>query len=434
MNRACRTFRVAWSPAQASYCGRIISLRIDRGNGFLRFFLTFESNDSCRYQSEVQKHLFRFSTMFKRRPGELQPEGNNSVVQILTAELSKRCIVIRSNLNSILINLLGLGCLMWGLSTDVRAQEKDKAKPGAEALPGINWSVDHLQQAVAPVRPGRVLLPQKWPNNARIAVVLSFDIDNESYPLSTGVTSPGPLSDAEYGATEGLPRIIAMLDRMNVPATFFTPAVSAILAPEMVPQILKSGKNEIALHGWIHESVDILDDAVQEQRLLGQAVDYLTKVSGKKPLGSRTGSWAFSPYTLSADKKLGLTYDSSLMAMDVPYELVSNGKDTGIVELPVTWVADDGIFFGAVGDLPSPKLVFQVFQEEFDMAYRERSFVMLTFHPNAERRSRFLYLERLVAYMKTKPDVWFATAAEVVNWIKLNPTVDTPFSRMPEQH
>jgi hypothetical protein len=67
------------------------------------------------------------------------------------------------------------------------------------------------------------------------------------------------------------------------------------------------------------------------------------------------------------------------------------------------------------------------------MAYRERSFVMLTFHPNAERRSRFLYLERLVAYMKAKPGVWFATAADVVNWIKSNPTVETPFSRMPDQ-
>ena len=339
----------------------------------------------------------------------------------------------RSNSNSILINLLALGCLTCGLSAEVHAQEKEKAKTGAEALPGINWSVDELQQAVAPVRPGHVLLPQKWPNNARVAVVVSFDIDNESYSLSTGVTAPGPLSDAEYGATEGLPRIIAMLDRLNVPATFFTPAVSAILAPEMIPQILKSGKNEIALHGWVHESVDILNDAAQEQRLLGQAVDYLTKVSGKKPLGSRTGSWAFSPYTLSVDQKFGLTYDSSLMAMDVPYELMSNGKDTGIVELPVTWVADDGIFFGPAGDLPSPKVVFQVFQEEFDMAYRERSFVMLTFHPNAERRSRFLYLERLVAYMKAKPGVWFATAADVVNWIKSNPTVETPFSRMPDQ-
>jgi peptidoglycan/xylan/chitin deacetylase (PgdA/CDA1 family) len=360
-------------------------------------------------------------------------DGKSILFKILGRVTFKGGSMKLSNSNTFLTNLMVLACLTCAMSVVVSAQEKEKAKTGTEALPGIDWSVDQLKKAVAPVRPGRVLLPEKWPNNARVAVVISFDIDNESYPLSTGVTAPGPLSDAEYGATEGLPRIIAMLDRFNVPATFFTPAVSAILAPEMIPQILKSGKNEVALHGWIHESVDVLNDGAKEEKLLGQAVDYLTKVSGKKPVGSRTGSWAFSSYTISVDRNLGLTYDSSLMAMDVPYEIMSNGKDTGIVELPVTWVADDGIYFGPTGALPSPKVIFQVFQDEFDMAYRERTFVMLTFHPNAERRSRFLYLEQLIAYMKTKPDVWFATAEQVVDWIKSNPTTDSSFSRMPEQ-
>jgi peptidoglycan-N-acetylglucosamine deacetylase len=326
-------------------------------------------------------------------------DGKSILFKILGRVTFKGGSMKLSNSNTFLTNLMVLACLTCAMSVVVSAQEKEKAKTGTEALPGIDWSVDQLKKAVAPVRPGRVLLPEKWPNNAR----------------------------------EGLPRIIAMLDRFNVPATFFTPAVSAILAPEMIPQILKSGKNEVALHGWIHESVDVLNDGAKEEKLLGQAVDYLTKVSGKKPVGSRTGSWAFSSYTISVDRNLGLTYDSSLMAMDVPYEIMSNGKDTGIVELPVTWVADDGIYFGPTGALPSPKVIFQVFQDEFDMAYRERTFVMLTFHPNAERRSRFLYLEQLIAYMKTKPDVWFATAEQVVDWIKSNPTTDSSFSRMPEQ-
>jgi peptidoglycan/xylan/chitin deacetylase (PgdA/CDA1 family) len=329
---------------------------------------------------------------------------------------------------------VALGCVGFALTgTRVSKAQVQQAKTGAAALPGINWTVEQLKQAVATARPGKVLLPKKWPNNARVAVVVSFDIDNESYPLSSGNTAAGPLSDAEYGATEGLPRILAMLDRLNVPATFFTPAVSAILAPEMIPAIMKSGRNEIAMHGWIHEAPDVLNDGAQEERLLNQASDYLTKVTGKKPVGSRTGSWAMSPYTTGVEQKVGVTYDSSMMAMDVPYEIIANGKDTGLVELPVTWVDDDGIYFGNTGTLPSPKLIFQVFQDEFDMAYREHSFLMLTFHPNAERRSRLLYLEQLVAYMQSKPGVWFATAEQVANYVKSNPTVDSPFGRMPEQ-
>lgn len=326
-------------------------------------------------------------------------------------------------------SLLAAVIVTLGL-TGKPAEEQERPKTGPGALPGISWTPDQIKEAVSTARPGKVLLPQKWPHDARVCVVVSFDIDNESYPLSTGDKNAGPLSDAEYGATEGLTRIVSMLDRLDVPATFFTPAVSALLAPEMIPQITKSGKNEIALHGWIHESVDVLNDQAQEERLLSQAIDYLTKVSGTRPVGSRTGAWSVSPFTTAIDKKLGLTYDSSMMAMDVPYEIMSHGQDTGIVELPVTWVQDDGIYFGPRGSLPSPQLIFQVFQEEFDMAYRERSFLMLTFHPNAERRSRFLYLEKLIAYMKTKPDVWFATAQQVAQWVKSNPTVESPFGRM----
>lgn len=332
----------------------------------------------------------------------------------------------------IAFGLAVLALAVFELTGGVKAYQNGQAKTGTAALPGTTWTVDQIKQAVATARPGRVLLPKKWPNDARVAVVISFDVDNESYPLSFGNTAAGPLSDAEYGATEGLPRVIAMLDRLNVPATFFTPAVSAILATDMIPQIMKSGRNEIALHGWIHESVDVLNDGAQEERLLGQAIDYITKETGKKPVGSRTGSWAMSPYTTGVDQKLGIKYDSSMMAMDVPYEIMANGKDTGLVELPVTWVQDDGIYFGQTGTLPSPKLIFQVFQDEFDMAYRERSFLMLTFHPNAERRSRILYLEQLIAYMKTKPGVWFATAEQVADYVKSNPTVDSPFGRMQE--
>jgi len=328
-------------------------------------------------------------------------------------------------------NLLVLLTILVTSAGNLSAQD-NQGKTGAAALPGINWTVDQLKQSVASVRPGRVMLPKKWPNDARVAVVVSFDVDNETFFLAEGNTAPGPVSNEEYGATEGLPRIIAMLDRLNVPATFFTPAVSTIIAPQIIPQIMKSGRNEIALHGWIHESVEKLNDAALEEKLMVQAIDHYTKQTGKKPVGSRTGSWQFSPYTLDIEQKLGLLYDSSLMAMDVPYELMSNGKDTGILELPVTWVQDDYPYFIASGSLPSPEMIFKVYRDEFDMAYREGTFLMLTFHPQIERRSRFLYLEQLIAYMKTKPGVWFATAEQVANYVKSNPTIDDAFGRMEE--
>lgn len=303
-----------------------------------------------------------------------------------------------------------------------QASQGASAQPsqGPAALPGIKRTPEELKQAVAPARAGRKLTPKIWPNGGKVAVCLSFDIDNESGQLARDLTPlPTPLSEAEYGATEGLPRILALLDRERVPASFYLPAVSAILAPEMIPAIQKSGRHEIALHGWIHESLPTLNNAAEEERLLNQAIDYLTKATGKRPTGNRAGGWALSHYTLDIVRKAGLLYDSSMMAMDEPYELMSNGQDTGVVELPVEWIQDDAPYFGRTGALPSPELIFRVYQDEFDVAYKEGTMLMLTFHPHVSgHRSRIVHLEKLIDYIKAKPGVWFATAEQIARYVK----------------
>ncbi len=291
---------------------------------------------------------------------------------------------------------------------------------GPAALPGIKRTEEQLKRAAGEVRAGRSLVPKAWPNGAKVAVCLSFDIDNESPLMARDLAPlPTPMSETEYGATEGVPRILAMLDREKLPASFYVPAVSAMLAPAMVPSITKSGRHEIALHGWIHESLPTLNDAAEEQRLLTQSLDYFTKTTGKRPVGYRAGAWAFSHHTLDILRKANLLYDSSLMAMDSPYTIVANGQDTGMVELPVSWILDDAPYFTRTGALPSPEAIFKVYQDEFDMAYREGGMLMATFHPHiVGRRSRMVHLEKLVAYMKSKPGVWFATAEQIATYVK----------------
>lgn len=305
----------------------------------------------------------------------------------------------------------------------VRAQRPQQAAPASSGQPGTKWSVDEIKRAVAPVRTGPKLVP-KWPNGAKVAVCMTYDIDNESPLLNNNNLLPTPLSETEYGATSGLPRILALLDQNRIPATFYLPAVSAILAPEMIPAIQKSGRHEIALHGWIHESLPALNNASEEERLLHQAIDYLTKATGKRPVGTRAGAWALSPYSLNILRKADLLYDSSLMGRDEPYNIISNGEDTGLLELPVSWIEDDAPYFGRTGALPSPELIFRVYRDEFDTAYQEGTFVMLTFHPHISgRRSRAVHMAKLIEYMKMKPGVWFATAQQVAEYVKKNTAV-----------
>jgi peptidoglycan/xylan/chitin deacetylase (PgdA/CDA1 family) len=298
-------------------------------------------------------------------------------------------------------------------------QQPATIPPGIAGQPGLEWTSDQIKQAVAGVRTGRKLTPRNWPNGAKVAVCLSYDVDNEG--LSSGNVLPVSSSAGEYGALAGMPRILEMLDRHRIPASFYIPASSAINHPEMVPAIMKSGRHEIALHGWIHEGLARLDDATEEERLLKQSLDYFEKVTGKRPVGFRAPGWAWSRHSVGILRKSGLLYDSSMMGMDEPYEVTSNGEPTGLIELPVEWILDDAPYFGANSALPSPELIFKVYRDEFDVAYREGTMFMLTFHPHViGRRSRMVHMERLVEYIKSKPGVWFATAEQIALYIKQN--------------
>jgi peptidoglycan/xylan/chitin deacetylase (PgdA/CDA1 family) len=254
-----------------------------------------------------------------------------------------------------------------------------------------------------------------------VAVSLSFDVDNATATLSQGVLDYEVISRGEYGAVDGLPRILRLMDKHQLPASFFIPAVSAALHPQMIKDIQASGRHEIGVHGWIHERLPQLNDAREEQRLLTQSIDLLTKMMGKKPVGYRAPSWQFSFWTMQQIKDAGFLYDSSLMASDDAYELLLDGQPTGIVELPIERILDDFPYFGggANGSNPSVDAVFEVFQSEFDVAYEERGLYLLTMHPHIMgHRSRVALLDRLIQHMKSKSGVWFATHEQIARHVK----------------
>lgn len=294
------------------------------------------------------------------------------------------------------------------------------AQPQPLPQPGTKWTEEQLRQAVELARVGRKLTPKWWPHGAKVAVCLSFDTDTEAPSLRDGVTSPTTLSAADYGAESGIPRIIRMLDQHKVPATFFMTAVDAMLHPDMLAAIIRSGRNEVGVHGWIHEFPPRLAEG-EEERLLDQAIAYLTQVTGKRPVGYRAPSWAFSPNTLDLIRKKGFLYDSSLQALDEPYEIVSRGTNTGIIELAIDWTLTETPYLGRDGHMPSPRLLYELYQDEFDGAYAEGTLFVLTLHPFLSgHRAPMQHLDRFVTYMQSKPGVWFATGAEIANYLKTN--------------
>jgi len=293
--------------------------------------------------------------------------------------------------------------------------------PQSNPLPGTKLSLDDLRKQMFHVSAGKRLKPSSWPGGAQVAVSLSFDVDNATATLSTGTLDYEVLSRGEYGAVDGVPRILRLLDKHQVPASFFIPAVSAALHPQVIKEIQASARHEIGIHGWIHERLPLLNNEKEELRLLTQSIELLTKMTGKKPVGYRAPSWQFSYWTMQQVKDAGFLYDSSLMASDDAYELLLDGKPTGVVELPIERILDDAPYFGggANGSDPSLETVFEVFKSEFDVAHEERGLFLLTMHPHIMgHRSRVALLDRLIQHMKSKPGVWFATHEQVARHVK----------------
>lgn len=216
-----------------------------------------------------------------------------------------------------------------------------------------------------------------------------------------------------------LRRVLDALDEHDIPASFFIPAVSLMLHPQMADAIAASGRHEFAIHGWIHERNNQIPGP-EERRLVMKALDFMEEATGSRPVGYRAPSWNFSDSTLDILRELGFLYDSSLMADDRPYELMADGEATGLVELPVDWILDDAPLFNPLGDRYSPpRDVLQVFKDEFDVAYEEGTMFLLTMHPHITgHRSRILVLKELIDHIRRKGDVWFATHRQAVEYVK----------------
>jgi peptidoglycan-N-acetylglucosamine deacetylase len=283
------------------------------------------------------------------------------------------------------------------------------------------WEEPEWRRRVGQVRAGRSLRPASWPGGARCAVALSFDSDHETNELRDGGKSIGRMSQGEYGARVGVPRILRLLAATGIRASFFVPGVSALLHPEEQRRVVAEG-HEIALHGWIHELNTMVPEAA-ERELHFRAADTLEKITGVRPVGMRTPSWDFSSATLKIERELGLLYDSSLMADDDPYEILEAGEPTGIVELPVEWIRDDAVYFNmnrfsALRPYTGPETVLDIFRREFDRAYAEGGLFLLTMHPHViGYRSRISILEELIRHMKALKGVWFATHADIARHV-----------------
>lgn len=263
--------------------------------------------------------------------------------------------------------------------------------------------------------------------NHRLIVALTFDFDAESYWVGPAkMTSPSAISRGSYGAREGIPRILRLLEKYDLPATFFIPGYTAEQHPEAVRAIGQAG-HEIGHHGYLHEPPNLLNKE-QEEEMLRKGSEALEKVTGKRPLGFRSPSAELSPNTLGLLIDMGFIYDSSLMGSDRPYLVQDPKRDRKIVEIPISIELTDTPHFMflyhpvVLPGLSSPSKVEEIWDGDFDGLYAEGGDAVfnLTCHPQIiGRPHRIQMLERFIRYMLEHEGVWFARMREIADYAKM---------------
>jgi peptidoglycan-N-acetylglucosamine deacetylase len=267
----------------------------------------------------------------------------------------------------------------------------------------------------------------RWPDGVRAAACFTFDLDAESAILFEHPEAADWLdimAHQAYGPRAGLPRLLRLLERRSIPATFFVPGYTAERWPDGVRAARDAG-HEIAHHGYLHESSRGATPAEEEARLL-RGLEALDRVAGVRPVGYRAPNWEMSRTLLPLLARHGFQYDSGLMDADHPYRVAvePGAKAATLIELPVHWSLDDWEAYAYLpgitgsGVIASPTDVLERWRLELDALVLEGGLFVLTNHPFVSgRASRAAALGRLIEHAQSIDGLWIATCAEVAAWV-----------------
>ena len=260
-------------------------------------------------------------------------------------------------------------------------------------------------------------------SDRQLAVSLTFDFDAESAWLGAfGGDTPSALSRGAYGANEGVPRILQLLEKYDLPATFFIPGDTCDRHPDVVRSIASAG-HEIGHHGYLHEAPHLLT-VEEERRMIERGLDAIQRTTGTTPTGYRSPSWELSKATFGLLVEYGFGYDASQLARDRPYWVEDQGAQTDVVEVPSAWeLTDSAHFLFAYNPIylmgmSGPSKVEEIWREDFDGAYDEGGdgCYVLTMHPQIiGRHHRMQMLERIIQHIHGFDGVWFAQMRDIAN-------------------
>ena len=266
--------------------------------------------------------------------------------------------------------------------------------------------------------------PIPWPNGARCACAITFDMDADSLIQvarpQDGYDRLYPISMGRYGPTVAIPRILETYRELGLKQSFFIPGWCMERYPDAVEAILQGG-HEIGHHGWIHED-PVTTRGADQAEAFERAMEAHQRIVGRKPAGYRAPVYNVTQQVIDLMIAHGMRYDSSMMADDIPYLLETS--EGALWEMPVHWGTDDWPPFahydeiGYMMPVASPSRGLSGFWEEFEAQYEAGGFWMLIVHPFLTGRlARWREVERRLRHILENFNVWFAPLEEIADYM-----------------
>ena len=257
---------------------------------------------------------------------------------------------------------------------------------------------------------------------SKTPVLLTFDMDAETLWTARdreSASKPVWVSQGHYGPNVGLPRILRLLDKYAIPATFFVPGVVVERYPAAIESLLAAGI-EIEHHSYSHTwSENLAQDEEHEEFQRGW--DAIVGATGREPEGWRSPAGELTTHSVRMMEEFGFSFSSNLFDSDSAHLLEDNDRTTRIVELPFAWALDDAPFFLYSNRLPgrvmaAPSTVVETWTREYDgISLEPGTHFMLGMHPQVIGRvSRLWALEQTVRHIVASGSGEFLSCADYV--------------------
>lgn len=272
----------------------------------------------------------------------------------------------------------------------------------------------------------------KWPDGAQCAALITVNLDAEFFWLSLSpdsVNRPKTLSMGQYGMDRGLERVLDVLDRYGVKATFFAPGRVAEVYPIKLQEIIQRG-HEIALQGYEHENYGHM--TTEKQKIsIEKGVAAFERVCGAKPIGFRAPEGELTFATMKLIREMGFKYSSSLFGDDRPYFMKLEGKQSDLVEIPLHWELNDFPYFafnyGPAFPIGQDRIahynsVLSTWIDEYRAFYKYGLCYVLQIDPQTiGTPGRIKMLDSLLEFITAQGSVHFGTCGEIAEyWAKQN--------------